>query len=293
MSNEIITDDVRKQYKPKKSKPLKFNTRVLYAGRLQRAKQWGGNYHSHEFLEVLFVLSGNGEINIEGKKVLVEKGDIVVYPPNTHHSEHTKPSSKDPLELAFFGVTGLKLNNLPPDCLLPQELDPPIVKTGEDEGRFRWLFESIYKEAEGELPYGEMMLDLYVKLVLTEILRKTEVEERSLIKNVAFSEIYKYICNNYAEINTINDICDKLFVNKYYVSHVFKKYTGVAPMNYVTKMRMTLAKKLLEETDLSASEISRRCGYMDTTNFFRNFKQSESMTPLEYRSKARTSSGGC
>ena len=64
-------------------------------------------------------------------------------------------------------------------------------------------------------------------------------------------------------------------------------------MNYVTKMRMTLAKKLLEETDLSASEISRRCGYMDTTNFFRNFKQSESMTPLEYRTKARTSSGGC
>lgn len=62
-------------------------------------------------------------------------------------------------------------------------------------------------------------------------------------------------------------MCEKLYVNKYYVSHVFKKYTGVAPMAYVTKMRMTLAKKLLEETELSASEISRRCGYLDTTNF--------------------------
>lgn len=56
-------------------------------------------------------------------------------------------------------------------------------------------------------------------------------------------------------------------------------------MAYVTKMRMTLAKKLLEETELSASEISRRCGYFDTTNFFRNFKSSEKMTPLEYRAK--------
>ena len=80
-------------------------------------------------------------------------------------------------------------------------------------------------------------------------------------------------------------MCEKLYVNKYYVSHVFKKYTGVAPMAYVTKMRITLAKKLLEETELSASEISRRCGYFDTTNFFRNFKSSEKMTPLEYRAK--------
>ena len=110
-----------------------------------------------------------------------------------------------------------------------------------------------------------MMVDLYVKMVLTEILRKTEVEERTLVKNAAFSEIYNYIRDHYTEINTIDDICERLYVNKYYVSHVFKKYTGVAPMAYVTK-----------------------CGYFDTTNFFRNFKSSEKMTPLEYRVKNKS-----
>lgn len=277
-------EDVRKQYKPKKSKPLRFNTRVLYAGRLQRVKQWGGNYHVHDFLEVVLVLSGSGEIVTENGKIVVKKGDIIVYPPHMRHGEHTLAGSKEDLELAFFGVTGLKMNNLPPDYLLPEGSDV-VIHTGEDEGRIRWLFEAIYGEVEKSRPYGEMMVDLYVKMVLTEILRKTEVEERLLIKNAAFSEIYNYIRDHYTEINTIDDVCEKLYVNKYYVSHVFKKYTGVAPMAYVTKMRMTLAKKLLEETELSASEISRRCGYFDTTNFFRNFKSSEKMTPLEYRAK--------
>jgi AraC-like DNA-binding protein/mannose-6-phosphate isomerase-like protein (cupin superfamily) len=279
---QVGADKLRKQYEPQKSKPLRFNTKVLYAGKLQRAKQWSGNYHVHEFLEVVFVLEGSGEILIDGEYVNVEKGDIVIYPPNMRHSEHTKQESKDPLELAFFGVTGLKLNNLEPDRLLPDG-ESPVVHTGEDEGRFRWLFETVFSEVENSKPYGEMMVDLYVKLILTEILRKVEVEERMLIKNAAFSEIYNYIANHYTEINTIDDICEKLYVNRYYVSHVFKKYTGVSPMNYVTKCRMTLAKKLLEETNLSASEISRRCGYFDTTNFFRNFKNNEKMTPIEYR----------
>lgn len=284
-NNANVEESLRKQFLPQKSKPLRFNTRVLYAGKLQRAKQWDGNYHSHDFTEVIFVSQGSGEIIIDNGTIPVEKGDLVVYPPNMKHSEHTRKDSKDALELFFFGVTGLKLNNLPPEHLLP-EGSSFVVKTvggNDDEGRFRWLFEAIYNEVENTQPYSEMMLDLYVKIVLTEILRKTEIEERTLIKNTTFSEIYHYISSHYTEIDTIEDICNNLYVNKYYVSHIFKKYAGIAPMNYVRKLRMTLAKKLLAETDLSASEISRRCGYADTTCFFRNFKGSEKVTPLEYR----------
>lgn len=78
-NSDLQKEDVRKQYKPQKSKPLRFNTRVLYAGRLQRVKQWGGNYHVHDFLEVVLVLRGSGEIITDDGKILIEQGDIVVY----------------------------------------------------------------------------------------------------------------------------------------------------------------------------------------------------------------------
>ena len=138
-----------------------------------------------------------------------------------------------------------------------------------------------------QVPYSEMMADFYVKILLTEILRKKGVEENSLVKNAAFSEIYEYIYEHYAEINSIDDICRALFITNYYVSHVFKKYTGVSPMQYVTKCRIAHAKKLLDETELTVREISTQCGYDETTNFFRNFKRSEGVTPTEYRQKSK------
>lgn len=271
----------REHYTISKSKPLKFNTRVLYAGKLQRTKQWSENYHEHDFLEIVFVTSGAGHIKIGETLYNVKKGDLAIYPPNAVHREYT--NGREPLEMEFFGVTGLKINLLPDNCLFPEGHEP-IVSVGKDFGRFEWLFSALLKETQNSSePYSEMMADFYVKILLTEILRKTEISETTLVKNAAFSEIYTYIRDNFTTINTIDDICEKLYVNKYYVSHIFKKYTGCSPMQYVTRCRIALAKSLLEETNLNVNEIAVKYGYEDVINFFRNFKKSENTTPLAYR----------
>ena len=282
----------RSHYTLQKSKPLRFNTRVVYAGKLKRTPQWNETLHKHNFLEVLFVTAGSGKVKIGNDEYCVKTGDVLVYPPNAEHREYTH--SKGGIELAFFAVTGLKIPNLPANTLLPPD-SCPVIDSGKDKGRLEWLFNAVLKEVENsQVPYSEMMADFYVKILLTEILRKKGVEENSLVKNAAFSEIYDYIYKHYAEINSIEDICKALFVTNYYVSHVFKKYTGISPMQYVTKCRMTLAKKLLEETELTVREIATRCGYDETTNFFRNFKRSEDVTPTEYRLSARQKSpDGC
>lgn len=285
-NNEHRPDSAeRSHYTLRKSKPLKFNTRVVYAGKLKRTPQWNESWHKHNFLEVIYVIAGAGKVELADEKYCVKAGDVVVYPPNTEHKEYT--DSKTGMELAFFAVTGLKIPNLPANTLLQPEARP-LISTGDDKGRFDWLFNAVLKEVQNsQVPYSEMMADFYVKILLTEILRKKGVEENSLVKNAAFSEIYEYIYEHYAEINSIEDICRALFITNYYVSHVFKKYTGVSPMQYVTKCRIAHAKKLLDETELTVREISTQCGYDETTNFFRNFKRSEGVTPTEYRQKSK------
>lgn len=86
----------REHYTISKSKPLKFNTRVLYAGKLQRTKQWSENYHEHDFLEIVFVTSGAGHIKIGETLYNVKKGDLAIYPPNAVHREYT--NGREPLE---------------------------------------------------------------------------------------------------------------------------------------------------------------------------------------------------
>jgi AraC-like DNA-binding protein len=63
---------------------------------------------------------------------------------------------------------------------------------------------------------------------------------------------------------------------------------GMPPMQYITTKRISYAKKLLQETDLTASAIGEACGYKDHVLFFKAFKKLEGITPTEYR---RQSSG--
>ena len=58
-------------------------------------------------------------------------------------------------------------------------------------------------------------------------------------------------------------------------------------MQYVTSKRISYAKKLLQETDLSATEIGERCGYKDHVLFFKAFKKQEGMTPITFRKQTQ------
>ena len=63
----------------------------------------------------------------------------------------------------------------------------------------------------------------------------------------------------------------------------FKMQTGFTPASYIRKERMDLAKRLLEESELTISEVGEKAGFDDLAHFSKNFKQYFSMTPSAYR----------
>ncbi|TLX71366.1 response regulator [Labilibacter sediminis] len=67
-----------------------------------------------------------------------------------------------------------------------------------------------------------------------------------------------------------------------------KKLTDKTPGRFIKSIRLKRAAQLLEETELSVSEIIENVGYLDAKNFRANFKDTYQMTPLEYRKKAET-----
>lgn len=276
--------NVRRHYALTKSDGIRLNTRLLYAGKLQRSKHWKEVLHSHAFCEIVYVLSGMGEVQIGEIVKPIKRGDILVYNPNVPHMEYTKGNT--PMELAFFGVTELNLNDLPPDHLISDGISP-VISTGDRAKKFDLCFQSLVDETENEQQFGEIMSGYWSKLILTGILRQINVSEQTMVKNNIFSRIYAYLSEHFAEVRSIDSVCSELYVSKYYLSHVFKKYTGIAPMQYVAQCRLAHAKKLLAETDLSACEISERCGYGDCTSFFKTFKKTEGTTPIAYRNRMK------
>ena len=68
-----------------------------------------------------------------------------------------------------------------------------------------------------------------------------------------------------------------------YFCNIFKKETGVTIWDYLIRIRMEEAKKMLLETAQKTYEISEKIGYDDPSYFGRLFKKYTGFTPVEYR----------
>ena len=68
-----------------------------------------------------------------------------------------------------------------------------------------------------------------------------------------------------------------------YMSLQFKKEMGENFLDYVWKLRLEKAKRLLQESDLSIDEISAAVGYANTSSFRRKFKQETGISPSQMR----------
>lgn len=72
-------------------------------------------------------------------------------------------------------------------------------------------------------------------------------------------------------------------------NRVFVKETGVTPARFVEKLRIEVARKYLEDSDLSMEQIAEKCGLGGLVSMRRTFLRHMMISPSEYRRSFRTS----
>ena len=75
----------------------------------------------------------------------------------------------------------------------------------------------------------------------------------------------------------------KYYINKFYLTRLFKNTYGTTINNYILEKRITKAKELLRFSNLNIEDISKECGINDNNYFSRLFKQIEGISPKEYK----------
>lgn len=100
-----------------------------------------------------------------------------------------------------------------------------------------------------------------------------------------FLRAKEYIEKNYNENISLNTMADEVHMNPYYFSTFFKKNAGENFKDYLNKIRLEQAVKLLVSTDKKAYEIAIEVGFSDARSFAEVFQRYYHETPNTYRKR--------
>ena len=95
--------------------------------------------------------------------------------------------------------------------------------------------------------------------------------------------VKQYIDENFSKHITLDELSSLFFMNKTYLSEMFKEQYGVPVNDYLISVRTTEAKKLLRFTAMTMEEIAEAIGVNGAAYFSRMFKKVEGCSPSEYR----------
>jgi len=114
------------------------------------------------------------------------------------------------------------------------------------------------------------------------------VYENRNIKNVdIIRKTREFIRTNYKKKIRLVDISKAVYLSPYYLSHIFKRETGITLMEYLAKVRIEEAKYLLENTQWNTTRIAFEVGYSDQSYFCKVFKKSENISPSVYKKRMK------
>lgn len=103
-------------------------------------------------------------------------------------------------------------------------------------------------------------------------------------RNVILKAV-EYINSNFKKDIMLEEVAGVVNISSFYFSKIFKEYTGKNYVDYITDLRIEVAKEKLKEGIVSIKEICYEVGYNDPNYFSRVFKKVEGLSPSEYKSK--------
>ena len=158
----------------------------------------------------------------------------------------------------------------------------------EDSSAYITLLEQLYTLAASSDYVKDMKICEKLTSLLTLLMQESwQPEKRSIptAKRRSLQDVKDYIDLNYAKKLSLDSLSEIFFINKFYLSRIFKEQFGVTINNYLLQVRITHAKQLLRFSDLNIEKISQECGMNDANYFARAFKKIEGVTPGEYRKR--------
>lgn len=254
--------------------------------------------HSHNHYEIIYLLSGRRYFFIKDRTVVLNQGSLVCIMPSALH----KTLDIDVLECeriavtfspSFLGSSSEPLREI--FHTLFYDLIPIIdILPSEQSFVESLLFSMIREMAGAEIGY-EIQIRSLLSQLLVFICRHTKKHGIGSLPptDTMFhqaSEIAQFITLHALELLTLDLVAQHFHISPSHLGRIFKKTTGFTFIEYLHRIRIEEARRLLRYTNLQSIDVAEKSGFTSISQFNRVFRDICGSSPIQYR-KAQRSQG--
>lgn len=226
--------------------------------------------------DIIYCLSGKGTVTIDGTKVTVAPGQLVWMPGDRPHAHAA--SDQDPWSVMWCRVQGSNLAALRERVMGKSETRLAIK---EGHSLVRW-FNELFSGLQTQTIDTDLKLNTAVSSLLELMVEQKRIETkrqspRSLDRAVAAMRADPSAPWTAAEIE------ETAGASAAQIRRLFQKHIGLTPREFLRGLRLTMAQKLMLETNQTLDEISLHCGFSDPYHFSKDFRRVVGKPPSEWR----------
>ena len=244
--------------------------------------------HEHTFIEIIYVLSGEGVHVIDGIEYQVSGGDALFI---NYKSSHSYRPIKEFtfVEILFSpssstsALAHISLNIFNKMC--KGQNGGVISFNNQERVQLDAIVKAMLYESENDYLDSASVQESYLNVILVNLLRKTNPKASE--KGDVLLHVKNFLDENFCAKITLLELSKHCFYNPSYLSRAFKARFKTSITNYVKNKRLEKAKELIVSTDLVIEKIISNVGFSDRTLFYREFMKKYGITPITLREKSK------
>ena len=264
--------------------------------------KYTGVMHKHDFIEIVYVISGSARHYMGEYIYEVHKGDLIIVNYGTQHTFiplDDRGESFSTYDLLFttelFEITGIgkyDFSSLASSYLFysmfpdSNSVNNSLNLIRSNSKDFQDILGKIYSEYTSRKSGFMSMIRAYLIELITLIFREidqktisgTTKEQREVV-----NKAIDYMKHHYNTRINLDSIVSDIFLSKDYFRQLFKKTTGMSVTDFIQKTRVDEACRLLTSSNRTVFDIAGDCGFTDIKFFYKTFKKITGKTPSEYR----------
>ncbi|EDA6780487.1 transcriptional regulator ChbR [Salmonella enterica subsp. enterica serovar Enteritidis] len=235
--------------------------------------------HQHDYYEFTLVLTGRYYQEINGKRVLLERGDFVFIPVGSNHQSFYE-----------FGATRI-LNVGISKRFFEQHYLPllPFCFVASQVYRANSIFLTYIETVIASLNFRGNGLDEFIEVVTFYIINRL----RHYREEQVYDDIPQWLKATVEIMHDKTQFGEHALENmvrlsaksQEYLTRATRRYYSKTPMQIINEIRINFAKKQLEMTNYSVTDIAYEAGYSSPSLFIKTFKKMTSFTPNSYRKR--------